>query len=564
MKPMNTNEAIENILFVDTQEACLDGIASWVISPDEELEALESQCAPVLFDLIDNEIDISDYETLPNEVVDLPIMLRENTVVDVTEEYIAIQERYFSAGKLISARELSDLLQHKKPVPTPPDISAGLGRKQERQDIVNLEKYITGSLTLMVYKGALWEFEAPCWRYLDFCRAAICFRRLFDRTGLSNTLTTNEYRAIYQLLLSDPDIQHEDDIEPPLHCINLQDGTLNLLTMEFYPHDPHDGFFSFLNLSFQDIQEMSSGPYFEHFAAQIGNNDLQVRQQLLELIALAITGYEAKVFYVLLGPSNTGKTQFGRFLEELLGRENVASLAGVHDFSNRFTTSSLEGKMLATCLDLPDSPLPSVAVGVIKQVVGDDLIKVEAKYKDSRTIYRKPLLLFAGNHPIRISGIEREDAFLNRMVVIPFLNPVPPENMQPKLYTRLLDEAPYIVARAIEAYKELLERNFTVTRVDLPEAYVPQDSRNGYRAVERFISECCMLQPEYETETRLLYFAYQRFANERSLARLSEIEFSRRLSEYLKTCTNVTRCKRVKDKNLRGYQGIGLLDEWML
>ena len=124
---------------------------------------------------------------------------------------------------------------------------------------------------------------------------------------------------------------------------------------------------------------MSSGPYFEHFAAQIGNNDLQVRQQLLELIALAITGYEAKVFYVLLGPSNTGKTQFGRFLEELLGRENVASLAGVHDFSNRFTTSSLEGKMLATCLDLPDSPLPSVAVGVIKQVGGDDPIKGGAK-----------------------------------------------------------------------------------------------------------------------------------------------------------------------------------------
>lgn len=86
-------------------------------------------------------------------------------------------------------------------------------------------------------------------------------------------------------------------------------------------------------------------------------------------------------------------------------------------------------------MDLPDSPLPSVAVGVIKQVVGDDPIKIEAKYKDSRTIYRKPLLLFAGNHPIRISGITREDAFLNRMVVIPFLHPVPTEDMQPKLYT---------------------------------------------------------------------------------------------------------------------------------
>src|SRR5699024_9520922 len=113
-------------------------------------------------------------------------------------------------------------------------------------------------------------------------------------------------------------------------------------------------------------------------------------------------GYEAKVFYVLLGESGTGKTQFGRFLEELLGRKNVESLSGVHDFTNRFTTSALEGKLLATCLDLPDEPLPFIAVGIIKQFVGDDPIKVEAKYKNSHTIYHKPLLLFAGNHPIRI------------------------------------------------------------------------------------------------------------------------------------------------------------------
>lgn len=109
-----------------------------------------------------------------------------------------------------------------------------------------------------------------------------------------------------------------------------------------------------------------------------------------------------------------------------------------------------------------------------------------------------------------------------------------------------------------------MERNFSVTHVESPESYAPQDSRDGYRAVGEFISECCMFHPEYETETRSLYFAYQRFADEHSLSELSEIEFSRRLSEYLKTCTNVTRCKRVKDKNLRGYQGIRLLDEWIL
>ena len=48
-------------------------------------------------------------------------------------------------------------------------------------------------------------------------------------------------------------------------------------------------------------------------------------------------GKQVKYFYVLLGESNTGKTQFGRFLEELVGRENVESVRGVHDFANQWT-----------------------------------------------------------------------------------------------------------------------------------------------------------------------------------------------------------------------------------
>lgn len=442
----------------------------------------------------------------------------------------------------------------------PPDISGGLGRSREKRDIVDLEKYICMQLPLMAYKGELWLFDAPCWQRLDLLKATIRFRRLLDKDNLSDVLTTSEYRTIYQLLLSDPTIQHEADIDPPLHRLNLRDGTLDLQSMIFYPHDPEDGFFTFLNLSFREITAMDAGPTFEAFVSKVGNHNSEIRQQLLELIALAIARYEAKVFYVLLGESNTGKTQFGRFLEELLGRENVASFAGVHDFANRFATSALEDKLLATCLDLPDEPLPSVAIGTIKQVVGDDPIKIEAKYKNSRTIYHKPLLLFAGNHPVRIPGIERETALLNRMVVIPFSNPVSPQEMQPQLYKQLLDEAPYIVAQAIQAYQALIRRNFVVTRVPLPAQYAPQDSRDSYQAVIQFVAEYCQFSPNCEIDTQSLYLVYQDVAAENSFPMISEIEFSRRLSEHLRAKNDVKPIKRSKDTGRRGYQGIGLRD----
>lgn len=49
-----------------------------------------------------------------------------------------------------------------------------------------------------------------------------------------------------------------------------------------------------------------------------------------------------------------------------------------------------------------------IAVGIIKQFVGDDPIKVEAKYKNSHTIYHKPpVLVLAGNHPIAFPNFKR-------------------------------------------------------------------------------------------------------------------------------------------------------------
>ena len=218
---------------------------------------------------------------------------------------------------------------------------------------------------------------------------------------------------------------------------------------------------------------------------------------------------------------------------------------------------------MATCLDLPDEPLPFIAVGIIKQFVGDDPIKVEAKYKNSHTIYHKPLLLFAGNHPIRIPNISKEQALLNRMVVIPFSNPVPVQEQTPKLYELLLKDAPYIVAQAIQAYRQLYQRNFAVTRVPLPDEYAPQDGREGYQAVTQFVSDCCLFQADREIATKSLYLAYQNYADKNSLATISQIEFARKLSDYLQTRPGVTSCKRVRN-GARGYQGIGLRDEWSL
>lgn len=434
----------------------------------------------------------------------------------------------------------------------PPKVSNEFDR-QTKRDLVKLVRYAEQELRLMVQDSVLCIFEGPCWRRLTENQGKSKILEALSINGLDDCLVDSDCRAIYRRLLIDPRLQKEDVPIPSFWRLNLRDGTLDLRTKTFGPHVPEDYFFRYLDISMVDIEHSRQGPTFEMFVDNLSAGHKEVRRQLLELTALTILHYPIKNFYVLLGPSNTGKTQFGRFLEELVGRNNVASLQGMDDLKNRFTTSTFVGKLLVACLDLPDGVLPDQAVGTIKQLVGDDSLKGEAKRRDAITFYDKPLFLCAGNHPIRIAHMAQEQALLNRMVVVPFLNPVPEEAAQQQLYQSLLSEAPYIVRESLIAFQDLADRNFQVTRAEIPEEYQPHEGRSDYQAITAFIQEYCIFDSDSMVSTQQLY---QQFSSWSGI-RIPLITFSRNLSEVFAQDTSITPVKRAENGQ-RGYRGIRL------
>lgn len=439
--------------------------------------------------------------------------------------------------------------------PEIPDVSKGLGQRKDRADLVSLQKFAAQSHRFMVLNGQLCVYHPPCWKKLSDLEAERTIRALVEEYNQGYCLTQREYAKIREGLLCDPSIPcRTGEINAAENKINFLDGTLDLEMQELYPHNPSDNFFSVLNVRCGDIPS-SSSRVFEKFVSHISNGDAEVREQLLQLIALVILRKPLKHFFVLVGPSNTGKTQFGRFLEELVGHEQTVCVRDIHDFDDRWTAGSLEGKTLALCLDLPNSPLPPRAVGIVKQLVGDDAIKAEKKYKDPYTYHHKPLLLMAGNHPLRISGIDRETALLNRMVAICFQNPVQERDMRQALYLDLLNEAPYIVGQAIQSYYRLERNNFKLTQVPLPQEYMPQDARYDYHSIAQFLEQCCEFVPEAETSTSEIYSAYCAFSEMDSPL----INFSKTLRELLERHPEVSAIKRVGGREQRGYRGIRLI-----
>ena len=446
---------------------------------------------------------------------------------------------------------------------SPPDISNGLGKRQEAMDTAALEAFVVSQAQWMIYEGCLCIYRAPCWHKFENENEAIKeIRQLLYRHGeIRESLTISDYRKIYSGLLSNPELEAPTRLDTPPYTINCVDGTLDLLTLQPHAHRPEDHFFCYFELSWRDVvNPPMRGEYFETFVAQIGNGNPAVRQQLLEMLAIAMTGTQLKHFFAMLGCSNSGKSQWGRFVQELLGRENVETVQSIGDFGARFTTGSLYGKLLVSCLDLPNGILPQTAVGVLKQFCGDDSVKGEMKYRKSFTYYKKPLVMLAGNHPIKVQHADREDALFNRMIVIPFADPgIDASQRIPNLYLRFLEEAPYIVREAAIAFQDLAARNWEPTKVPVPAEYAFQEGDHRVLAVKAFVSACVSSEPKAELSTADLFQAYDSFAFEHGYPQMDANFFSRKLSEVLKeSLPEASPTKKVHGKEVRGYTNIAL------
>lgn len=130
--------------------------------------------------------------------------------------------------------------------------------------------------------------------------------------------------------------------------------------------------------------------------------------------------------------------------------------------------------------------------------------------------------------------------------------------MRQTLYLDLLNEAPYIIGQAIQSYYRLERNNFELTQVPLPQEYVPQDARDSYHSIAKFLEQCCELVPEAETSTSEFYSVYCSFS-ETDPPPIDWTNFSRTLRELLERYPEVSSQKRVGGREQRGYRGIRLI-----
>ena len=242
--------------------------------------------------------------------------------------------------------------------------------------------------------------------------------------------------------------------------IAFENGVLNIRTGEFYQHSPA----SLVTYLIKCNYVPGAQPYcprFQRFLQEITGGDEKLQIRILEMIGYILspdTG--AKVIFLLQGISGSGKSVLVELIKSFFSEESVMPI-DVNNLGARFIASSLVGKALAISADMTSAPLKANAVSKLKQFSGGDYVSAEVRYNPLVSFYNRSKFVLVSNHPLLT--VEQDDAFVERIVTIPFEYTTPPELRDRTLINQLKAERDGIATLAMAHYFNLVKRNYLFT-----------------------------------------------------------------------------------------------------
>ena len=306
-----------------------------------------------------------------------------------------------------------------------------------------------------VFEGSLYIFQNGVYHHLDSEMA----KTLIMELCAEELSVTGQPRFISDtldfLLTSARNKIVEEAINKNLIC--FANGLIDIQTNMTYPATPE--IFTTHRLLCAFTPQHMGCPTFDQFLLHASGGDPVLIERIWEYIGYNLTpGNPAKKIFVLQGKANSGKSLLTNFLASLFPHHCVTSL-GIHSLERTFALESLIGKNLCISGDLPASPLRSRTISLLKQATGGDMLHAEIKYMPAVDFKCRANFSLITNHPLRFS--QDEDAFADRLIVIPFRFSVPPEQRDPFLMDKILAERNAIVYRGLQTYLRLTQQKFT-------------------------------------------------------------------------------------------------------
>lgn len=319
------------------------------------------------------------------------------------------------------------------------------------------------------------------------------------------------------------------EFDPNPNIICLSNGVLHMPTAQLYPHDP-----SYYNSTFTDIawDPHARAPEFEKFLNYISGNRLDMRQFLLSVGGLCLSGMLIDKIFFFNGRPRTGKTSYAELILALAGGYGCSKDKKLLLVRRNGSTCSPEERMSlfgkhVVLLDREVDENDRFDESTVKSLSGGNSIEARDLYSKPITFKPRCKYIAQGNSRPR-AGFD--EAFHDRMVPTPFDYVIPEGERDPEFVAKLMaNEAPGILRLMIEeGFKHQMKHGLL-----LPDPVVEQ--RKEYKAESDFVGqvmdEAVVDDPSSKERMGDLYQVYVRFCKAYGEPVFSMNKFGRRIAE---------------------------------
>lgn len=350
---------------------------------------------------------------------------------------------------------------------------------------------------------------------MEVCRPAV------EQCGSANFVD-----QIFKILKTEPKLFIQPDFNR--NCVTFDDCVLDLDRWERIMPTPAILVTTHLRASLSR-GERTDCPEFKRFLADVTLGNPVLQERIWQAVGyLLVPDQHGKAIILLQGRKHSGKSVLVNVVKRCFDDELVVALS-VNEFDRRFATSSLYGKKLCVDADLSDERLDRTAVSVLKKLTGADSISGDVKFGDYLQFENSAKFLYGSNHVVLLPN--KDAAFYDRLVVIPFARTVPSDERDFRLEEKLNAERDAIIFQALAAYRRLVKSNYRFAG-DFPINAVTEDGGERIAdSVSHFLREDCEIALGVWTPTGTLYAAFVRkFGNLCSDKSFSGLLFSIALS----------------------------------
>jgi len=355
-------------------------------------------------------------------------------------------------------------------------------------------------------------------------------------------------RAMINLAQSEPGIPVlPDDFDADPWALNVQNGVLDLRTMELSPHSREALMTKLIPVPYDPEAKCLR---WTEFLDRIMGGNVALISYLQRVVGYTLTGdTREQCLFMLYGTGANGKSTFLETLKALFGdygqQADFSTFLQSRDDRVRNDIARLMGRRFVAAIEADAGR--RLAEVLVKQLTGGDTVTARFLFREFFEFKPTFKIFLAANTKPTIRG--QDHGIWRRIRLIPFEVTIPKEEQDRELPEKLKDELPGILAWAVRGCQEW-------QRLGLCEPGEVLQATDKYRkdmdVLAAFIDECCVIRRTVSVSSKALYDEYVKWCEENAEEPLTARVFGLRLKDKGFEQTRTSR--------FRGWLGIGLVD----